>query len=150
MLGSLIRRTVAYSFEQLDSESALKYGEKLLEDKYTPQFFVDVEEANHWAVLNLAIYSSPLRTLKAKIKPQRDIFHFEKTLALDVGALIQINLMESSHFGLSGLYFVESIKHKYTIREGYTVLLELSPAGYYAGFWVLGNSRLGIETRVHA
>lgn len=93
-----------------------------------------------------------------RIKPRHSKRMARDVFALDASDPINVR---NAKYGLAGLplhtgdpnpaghrFFVENIKHEIEIGSDHTTYLELSSMHGATGFWVLGVSRLGDDTRL--
>jgi hypothetical protein len=80
-------------------------------------------------------------------RPQVDTSLWPKALGLDVGAFVKTNVLTPSGTTESYDLFIENIRHDVDARnKSWTWRIGLSPAE--TGAWILGVSKLGIDTNI--
>ena len=80
-------------------------------------------------------------------KPQVDTSLWAKALGLDIGAFVKTNVLTPSGTTESYDLFIENISHNVDSRtKTWTWKIGLSPAE--TGAWILGVSKLGIDTNI--
>lgn len=87
-----------------------------------------------------------LRIDKITMSPRQDVNLWSKTLGLELGDRVKVNITNPDASTFSDELFVESISHAvHAGNQSWTWELTLSPAGSSA--WVLGQAKLGEGTR---
>ena len=80
-------------------------------------------------------------------RPQSHTSIWAKALGLDIGALVKTNVLTTSGTTESYDLFIENIQHSVDARsKTWTWKIGLSPAE--TGAWILGVSKLGIDTNI--
>ena len=80
-------------------------------------------------------------------RPQSDTSIWAKALGLDIGAFVKTNVLTPSGTTESYDLFIENIQHSVDARsKTWTWKIGLSPAE--TGAWILGVSKLGIDTNI--
>jgi len=80
-------------------------------------------------------------------RPQSNISIWAKALGLDIGAFVKTNVLTPSGTTESYDLFIENIQHSVDARsKTWTWKIGLSPAE--TGAWILGVSKLGIDTNI--
>jgi hypothetical protein len=132
-----------------DSASITAYGERTYPGP--GKFISDSLEAEQYCGFQLSIYKSPIPVLAMHISANRDANLMAEVLAREVSDRITVVATGDTDLGLNGDFFVERMTH--TVSGGgtsHTVDMELSPvvAGYGSGFWIMGTSTIGIDTKL--
>jgi len=87
-----------------------------------------------------------LRIDSITMNPRQDVNLWSKTLGLELGDRVKVNITNPDSSTFSDELFVESIKHSvHSGNQSWQYQLTLSPAGSSA--WVLGQAKLGEGTR---
>ena len=87
-----------------------------------------------------------LRIDKITMSPRQDVNLWSKTLGLELGDRVKVNITNPDASTFSDELFVESISHAvHAGNQSWTWELTLSPAG--SSTWVLGQAKLGEGTR---
>ena len=129
-----------------DSASQTKFGERTYP---TPgEFIPDSGEAQDWCDFSLSIYKDPIPILAMRVIGNRDTTNLEEVLTRDIGDRITLVADGLAGLGINEDFFIESMDHVVEANRVHEVTWELSPATAYSGFWVVGSSKLGTETRL--
>ena len=131
-----------------DATSQTSYGLKEFPTGSMPQWLPSQEEANNWVRYHLNAHKDPTATVMINFSANQNSTSMDYALSLDVSDRVTLVASNNAALGLSRDFFVEQIKH--TINAGllHSVRLQLSDTAGYSGFWVLGVSKLGLETRI--
>tara|TARA_Y100001963_G_scaffold114632_1_gene158954 strand:+ start:2681 stop:3925 length:1245 start_codon:yes stop_codon:yes gene_type:complete len=105
----------------------------------------DVSSIAKQKVVENDIPQTSVRTLI--FRPQSNISIWAKALGLDIGAFVKTNVLTPSGTTESYDLFIENIQHSVDARsKTWTWKIGLSPAE--TGAWILGVSKLGIDTNI--
>ena len=95
-----------------------------------------------------SIHKDPLRTLRLTFAAHRDTTHQDAAHQLDISDRITIVAANDTGLGINNDFFIESMVHRILPNGEHWVTYECSEATAYGGFWVLGVSTLGVETKL--
>jgi hypothetical protein len=71
-----------------------------------------------------------------------------KALTLDVSDRVTVKASAKAKLGLNRDFYIESITHQIKAGGAHQTSYSLSDTAGFAGFWVLGTSALGRDTRL--
>jgi hypothetical protein len=131
-----------------DSTSQTSYGLKEFPAGGEAKWIPNQEEANDWARYHLAAYKDPTATLTLTVNANQSTAVIKKMLELDVSDRITVTASNLVKLGISRDFFIETIRHTVVAGGKHDLSFELSDTSGYAGFWVVGVSKLGQETRL--
>lgn len=115
------------------------------EAKWTP----NSQEAQNWCDFNLGAFKDPTAFVTVTLPGSRDLQHAREVLTRDISERVTVQATGTfAQLGIAEDFFVEAIKHRVDTDRYHWTQLELSAARAFSGFWVLGRSRLGRETRI--
>ena len=69
-------------------------------------------------------------------------------LPIYISDRITVKASGNAKLGFSRDFYVEAISHRINSGGQHTVSYSLSDTGGFAGFWVIGKAKLGIDTRL--
>lgn len=113
------------------------------------KFIPTSSEAQDFTDFLAGVYENPIPILTLSFSATRDSAHLTEALTLDVSNRITLSAVGNSDLGISEDFFVENMRHK--VSKGGTehlVSLDISPVSGFSGFWILGTSGLGVDTRL--
>ena len=107
-------------------------------------------EAQNWVNYNLSIFKDPMPRLTISFTAGKSTATLDAALYLDLSHKVTVTATgDNTLLGIDEDFYVENVRHQ--ITEGNTLhrtIFELSPATATGGFWSLGNSYLGTETKL--
>ena len=113
------------------------------------RFIPDLTEAGAHLGYLLSIYSDPIPVLTLVCRDDGTFDQLLDAQARDVSERVHVTATGQSGLGIDQDFFVEAIRHR--VSEGGTqhvYEMDLSPTTGYGGFWVLGSSKLGVDTKL--
>ena len=114
------------------------------------KWFPTAAEAQNWCNFSLARFKDPMARLVLSFTAGKEAASLFAALDLDISHRVTITATSArTLLGINEDFIVENIRH--TVSEGkmlHQTILELSPAKAGAGFWALGYSKLGLETKL--
>lgn len=114
-------------------------------------FYPDIETAQSFVEYGLSRFKDPVPVLSLGYQANQSAAHMTQALARDVSERITVKAdatnAAGAQLGIDQDFFIEAVTHRYTL-SGHWVRYELSDAEMIGGYWVLGISRLGIDTRL--
>jgi len=131
-----------------DSTSQTSYGLREYPSGSEAKWIPDQEEANDWSRYHLSAHKDPTATITIHINANESTAGMQKALELDVSDRITVTASNNVKLGLSRDFFIETIRHRISAGGKHNLQLDLSDTSGYAGFWVVGTSKLGLETRL--
>ena len=130
-----------------DTESQDKYGSR--DYPFPGEFVSSVNEANDFASAILSIYKDPVPSLIIPWLASRDIHHLLTAAQLDLSDRVAVALTGVSSLGLNEDMFIENESHTVVqASREHRVVYEMSFATDFGGFWTLGTSALGTDTKL--
>jgi hypothetical protein len=123
-----------------------KTWERRAEAKWVPS----TDEALDWAQYHLGIYKDPSPTVVMGYKANKDHYHSHEASVRQVSDRISLDLTGSNGTGLDidEDFYVEKVRHHVNLNGVHRVTYWLSSSAGYSDFWVVGESKLGTETRL--
>jgi hypothetical protein len=130
----------------IDSDSVERFGTHVLTESGT----LNVSDANALSIADQKVISNsiPQTTVESlSFAPQQDVNLWSKALGLDIGSFVEAKVTTPSNTVETYDLFIERIKHKVDARnKTWNWQIGLSPAE--TGAWILGVSKLGIDTNI--
>ena len=130
----------------IDSDSVERFGTHVLTESAT----LNVSDANALSIAEQKVISNsiPQTTVEnLSFAPQQDVNLWSKALGLDIGSFVEAKVTTPSSTIETYDLFIERIKHKVDARnKTWNWQIGLSPAE--TGAWILGVSKLGIDTNI--
>jgi hypothetical protein len=130
----------------IDSDSVERFGTHVLTESGT----LNVSDANALSIADQKVISNsiPQTTVESlSFAPQQDVNLWSKALGLDIGSFVEAKVTTPSSTVETYDLFIERIKHKVDARnKTWNWQIGLSPAE--TGAWILGVSKLGIDTNI--
>ena len=114
-----------------------------------PQWLPSSQEAQQWVNARLSIFKDPLPQLTIGWTATKNANTLAAALDLDVSMRVTVVAENNAGLGIDEDFFVEAIRH--SISRGNTlhrVSMDLSPVSASSGFFSLGVSTLGQNTRL--
>ena len=130
-----------------DSDSQVKYGVR--DYPFPGEFVPSVFEAQDFADAILSIYKDPVPSVQIPWLASRDVNHLLAAARLDLSDRVTVQLTEASSLGLDEEMFIESEQHQVSqASREHRVVYEMSFATDFGGFWTLGSSAFGSDTKL--
>ena len=134
---------------QIDASASIAaFGEK--EFPLPGEFIPSTFEAQDFTDFVASVFKDPQPRLTLSFQATRDSDHLAEAIALDVSDRITVTMIGASDLGINEDMFAETVSHR--VRAGgsdHVVTVDLSPvASTFGGFWVIGTSELGTDTRL--
>jgi hypothetical protein len=131
-----------------DTASQTKYGKRTYPRNDEAKFVPTQEEAQDWCLQSLNAHKEPTATLELTFAANQSDATLSEALAREISDRITIKANNNVKFGIDRDFYVEAIIHRIGIAGTHTTSYLLSDTGGFSGFWVLGKSALGIDTRL--
>tara|TARA_Y100001973_G_C5193644_1_gene332672 strand:+ start:270 stop:1859 length:1590 start_codon:yes stop_codon:yes gene_type:complete len=131
-----------------DATSQTKYGKRTYPRNDEAKFVPTQEEAHDWCLQSLNAHKEPTATLQISFSANESNANLTEALTRDISDRITVKANNNVKFGISRDFFVEAIIHRIDIGGSHNVTYLLSDTGGFTGFWILGKSALGIDTRL--
>ena len=131
-----------------DATSQTKYGLRTYPRPDEAKFVPTQEEAQDWCLQNLNAHKDPTATIQLTYSANQSNDTMSEALARDISDRITVKASGNAKLGFSRDFYVEAISHKISSGGQHTVSYSLSDTGGFAGFWVIGKAKLGIDTRI--
>tara|TARA_Y100000593_G_C4307846_1_gene336691 strand:+ start:1346 stop:2935 length:1590 start_codon:yes stop_codon:yes gene_type:complete len=146
--GTAVTISEPVTIKTADAASQTKYGKRTYPRSDEAKFVPTQEEAQDWCLQSLNAHKEPTATLNLHYNANVSNNTLAEALARDISDRVTIKANDKVKFGISRDFYVEAITHR--IGEGgvHNVSYQLSDTGGFAGFWVVGKSALGIDTRL--
>lgn len=129
-----------------DSTSQTAYGQRTY--PITAQFIPDSDEAMDYTNYVLSIYKDSIPVLRLNLWANRNQDHYAEAIARDINERVTVVATGNAGLGINEDFYIEAIRHSINQDRAHRIEFDLSPVRGYGGFWVLGVSRLGTETRM--
>ena len=131
-----------------DSTSQAAFGLRTYPRTDDAKWVPSQEEAKDWCLQNLNAHKNPTATMAITFSANQSDSAMTEAITRDISDRITLKASANAKLGISRDFYVETITHR--IREGgrHTTTYNLSDTGGFAGFWFLGKSALGIDTRL--
>jgi hypothetical protein len=145
--GTPVNALDPIKIESEDSASQSAYGDRLFPS--SAKFIPATAEAKDFCNYVLSIYAEPIPVISIAFVANRDNNHLDQARLRDVGDRITLVANNNTDLGINEDFFVERVDHRID-AEGlwHFCTLHLSPASFFGGFWVLGSSALGTDTKL--
>ena len=129
-----------------DSTSQTAYGERTY--PIPGPFIPDTDEAENYVGAVVSAYKDPIPTLRVAISANRNQTAYANAIVREINDRVTVVATNDSDLGINEDFFIEAIRHRIDQHRHHWVIFDLSSVRGFSGFWVLGVSRLGLETRV--
>ena len=130
-----------------DADSQTKYGKRTYPRNDEAKFVPTQEEAKDWCLQSLSAHKQPTATIQISFSANESNANLTEALTRDISDRVTIKANNNVKFGISRDFYVEAIIHR-LMAGSHTVSYLLSDTGGFSGFWLLGKSALGIDTRL--
>lgn len=146
--GTKVTKKYPARIAQEDSASQTAYGKRTfrLPSKWLQSTIVAQDYVNYL----IGRYKNPVPLLTMSFVANRDSTAMTEALTRDISDRITVVATGSkTKLGINTDFFIETIQHR--IREGgklHEVVFNLSESAGDSGWWVLGISKLGTETKL--
>ena len=130
----------------IDSDSINRFGTHVLTETNT----LNIQDSDAASIAEQKVVANSIpQTVVEQLafRPQQDPNLWAKALGLDIGSFVEAKVTTPSSTIETYDLFIERIKHKVDARnKTWDWLIGLSPAE--TGAWILGVSKLGIDTNI--
>ena len=130
----------------IDSDSINRFGTHVLTENNT----LNIQDSDASSIAEQKVVSNSIpQTVVEQLsfRPQQDPNLWVKALGLDIGSFVEAKVTTPSSTIETYDLFIERIKHKVDARnKTWNWVIGLSPAE--TGAWILGVSKLGIDTNI--
>jgi len=145
--GTVVTKNDTTMMVKSDSTSQTTFGKRTF--NADAPFIPTSVEASNWCAYNLAIYKDPLQNIKVSFIANRNSATLDNTMSLDISNRITLDAhTKTGLFAADKDFFIESESHFVDRDRTHTVEYQLSPASALGRFWVLGVSKLELETYI--
>ena len=131
-----------------DATSQTAYGLRTYPRGYEAKWIPTQEEAKNWALQNLSAHKDPTAVLTLQFSANQSGDGLTEALTRDISDRVTVKASANAKLGLNRDFYVESIRHNVTAGGAHTTVYGLSDTAGFAGFWVIGSSALGRDTRI--
>lgn len=147
--GVPLNRSNPVTVSEVDATSQTRYGTRSFLARDEAKFIPSQSEAQEWCQYNVALYKEPAAYLTVALNGVRSTAVQNEVFARDLNEKVTVIATGSAGLNQSGEYYVESIKHRFG-NGGFfhEAVFTLSPASGLSGFWILGDSTLGTNTKL--
>jgi hypothetical protein len=137
------------TMEAVDGISTGTYGLRSFPNSERAKWIQDTEVAQEWCNANLAVWKEPQSFIGFSYSANRNLLSLQSAEKRDLSDRIAVSATGSADLGIVSDYFIEKERHAITADRRHTVAYLVSPVGGHNGFWVMGVSKLGVDTRVY-
>lgn len=131
-----------------DSTSQTAYGVRSYPRSNEAKWVPTQQEAKSWALQNLGAHKQPTPVIQISYSANQSGAVLASALALDVSDRVTVKASANAKLGLDRDFYIESITHQIKAGGAHQTIYSLSDTAGFAGFWVLGTSALGRDTRL--
>ena len=132
-----------------DSSSQSTYGERTY--RLPGKFYANPSDAQSLADFVKDRHKDPSATLEARFAIGRSLASKRDGLRRDLSERVELTADNNAKLGIDAReFFIESIRHIVRRDRSHVVVFKLSQAELDAGFWTLGVSLLGVDTKLFA
>ena len=131
-----------------DATSQTAYGLRTYPRGSEAKWIPTQEEAKNWALQNLSAHKDPTAVLTLQFSANQSGDGLTEALTRDVSDRVTVKASANAKLGLDRDFYIESIRHNVTAGGAHTTTYGLSDTAGFSGFWVLGTSALGQDTRI--
>jgi hypothetical protein len=146
--GTKVTKLSSVSVSSSDSTSQDAYGTKT----YTlpAKWLQTTNVAQDYANFIIGRYKDPVPIINVAFMANKNSDLMVETMARNISDRITVVATGSkTELGISGDFFIEAISHKISNAGRYhEVMFEMSEASGDGGYWVVGTSLLGTDTRL--
>ena len=146
--GTAVTISDPATIKTADSASQTKYGKRTYPRNDEAKFVPTQEEAQDWCLQALNAHKEPTATVQLTFSANQSNNALSEALTREVSDRITLKANNNVKFGLSRDFYVESVVHRVGQAGAHSVTYGLSDTGGFSGFWVVGKSALGIDTRL--
>jgi hypothetical protein len=146
--GTAILASDPVTVQSDDANSIATFGKRTFNRANAARWIPDMGEAQSWADSKVSIWKSPQGFLTIQYTPNMNLYSMAKSARLDITDRITFDGTGAASLGIAGDYFIEQESHNIKANRDHTIRYLLSPVGGAgAGYWVVGVSKLSIDTR---
>ena len=131
-----------------DSTSQSTFGLRTYPRSSDAKWIPTQEEAKDWCLQSLNAHKNPTATISISFSANKSDNIMTEALSRNISDRITVKASANAKLGINRDFYVESIRHSVSIGGRHTTTYTLSDTGGFAGFWYLGKSALGIDTRL--
>jgi len=146
--GTAVTLSDPATIKTSDATSQTKYGKRTYPRPSEAKFVPTQEEAQDWCLQALNAHKEPTATVQLTFAANQSDGTLSEALTREISDRVTIKANNNVKFGINRDFYVESIQHAISTGGLHTCTYFLSDTGGFAGFWVLGKSALGIDTRL--
>ena len=130
-----------------DSTSKTKYGERTF--PIGSRWIPTTDEATDYTNFILGIYKDPRPILRLTINAEMSAAALSFAANREVADRVTVVASGAADLGISADFFIEAQTHRVTNGgKSHKLELDVSPTDGFGGFWSLGNSLLGVDTKL--
>lgn len=145
--GTPVTQSDPTRIRQESTASFAKYGRRTFTN--AAPWIPNSTEAANWAGFNLGIYAEPLPILSVGVLANRSSGQLTQVLTRDISDRITLVATSTdTNLGANQEFFIETMHHEIDQAGIHRARYAVSPASGYSGFWILGTSKLGSETKL--
>jgi hypothetical protein len=145
--GTAILASAPVVVEAIDGSSTSTYGLRSMAAQSNAQWIPNTEEAQENVNAKLAAFKDPQAFLQVPYRAELNLNSMHAALKRDISDRITVSGTAAGSFGGDGDYFIESEQHRITADRQHQVNYLVSPVGGLSGWWVVGFSKLGTDTK---
>tara|TARA_R110000737_G_scaffold350798_1_gene390910 strand:- start:10195 stop:13299 length:3105 start_codon:yes stop_codon:yes gene_type:complete len=145
--GTAVLASAPVVVEAIDGSSTSTYGLRSMSAQSNAQWIPNTEEAQENVNAKLAAFKDPQAFLQVPYRAELNLNSMHAALKRDISDRITVSGTAAGSFGGDGDYFIESEQHRITADRQHQVSYLVSPVGGLSGWWVVGFSKLGTDTK---
>ena len=131
-----------------DATSQTAYGLRTFPRGSEAKWIPTQEEAQNWTLQNLSAHKDPTAILTLQFSANQSGDGIIEAVTRDVSDRVTVKASANAKLGLNRDFYIESIRHHVKAGGAHTTTYGLSDTAGFAGFWVIGTSALGQDTRI--
>lgn len=147
--GTAVYKNDPIRIQSEDATSETTFGKRTF--PLPGKFYPSTTSAKSYVDAGLARYKDQLAVLSITYKANQSSSHMTQALTRDISERISVvangTLQSGAQLGIVGDFFIESESHRVDL-SGHWVTYELSDSRTVSGYWKLGLSQLGVDTKL--
>ena len=146
--GTPITISDPFTIKAEDSTSQTTYGVRTFPRPVEAKWVPTQEEAKSWCLQNLGAHKDPTPVMQLAFNANKSGDTLTQALTRDISDRITVKASTNAKLGINRDFYIESVSHKITAGGLHQTSYTLSDTAGFSGFWVLGSSALGRDTRL--
>jgi hypothetical protein len=142
--GTPVNASDPITIKAEDSSSQTAHGERVYPSP--AKFVPTTNQAQDYCDFLVSIYKDQIPVLRTDFIANTDDNHLNQARLRDISDRITV---QNDWLGIDEDFFIEAITHRIS-HAGleHWVRMDVSPASFWSGYWILGTSQLGIDTKL--